>query len=300
MIKPYVLQNNAESLTKLFPPRKSETSKADYGKAIIVGGSKNYVGAPTFSASALSETLTSIGKASMLVGAGTSSIVVPDFLVEAIYPTLHFSAVFGMPSENGVMTFDENEFSKLVKGKCAVAIGMGMGYADAKPFLSFLLENTDVNFVVDADALRGIDGIDFKGRAVLTPHIGEFSRITGRSIHEIKENPVEYAMEVARKHNSVVVLKDNVSYITDGAVAYENRTGDPSLAKGGSGDVLAGIICGLLAMGVKPIDAGRCGSYLLGRAAELSTVNEYSSLPTDVIDFIAPAVGELCKTARKN
>lgn len=299
MNKPTVLQNDAESLAGLFAPRKPDTSKADYGKALIVGGSSNYVGAPTFSLSSLAETLTALGKASMLVGAGTSSLVVPDFLVEAIYPTLQFSAVVGMPSENGVMKFSENEFSKFVKGKCAVAIGMGMGNTDVKPFLNFLLENTDANFVVDADALRWVDGIDFGGRAVFTPHVGEFSRITGRSVQAIKENPIEYAMEVARERNSVVVLKDNVSYITDGTVVYENRTGNPSLAKGGSGDVLAGIICGLLAIGFSPLDAGRCGSYLLGRAAELNTVNEYSSLPTDVINFIAPAVGELCKSNKE-
>lgn len=294
MNKPTILQNDEKSIAPLFVPRKSDVSKADFGKAIIVGGSKNYVGAPTFSLSSLAEILTSLGKVSMLVGAGTSSIVVPDFLVDAVYPSLRYSAVYGMKSNAGVMTFDEENFAKIVKGKSAVAIGMGMGDCDIKPFINYLLDKTDINFVVDADGLKSVDGIDFQGRAVLTPHVGEFSRMTGRSIEEIKQNPSALALDDSLKRNCVVVLKDCVSHITDGKVVYENRTGNPALAKGGSGDVLSGIICGLLSVGFSPLDAGRCGSFILGHAAEISNVNEYSSLPTDIVEEIPNVVGALC------
>lgn len=294
MNKPAILQNDEKSIAPLFIPRKPDVSKADFGKAVIVGGSKNYVGAPTFSLSALAEILTISGKVSMLVGAGTSSIVVPDFLVDAVYPSLRYSAVFGMKSNAGVMTFDEENFAKIVKGKSAVAIGMGMGDCDIKPFLNYLLDKTDVNFVVDADGLKSVDGIDFRSRAVLTSHVGEFSRMSGYSVEEIKENPSALAREESKKRNCVIVLKDSVSHITDGKVVYQNRTGNPALAKGGSGDVLSGIICGLLAIGFSPLDAGRCGSFILGRAAEISKVNEYSSLPTDVVAEIPNVVGALC------
>lgn len=289
-----IMQNNAESVAKLFGKRKADTSKADYGNALIVGGSKNYVGAPTFSYEASAEILTAMGKSSMLVGAGTSALVVPDFLVDAVYPTLRYSAVYSMPSESGGMKFDKAEFSKLVKRKSAVAIGMGMGDGDALSFIRYLLDETKVNFVVDADGLREINGVYFGNRAVLTPHIGEFSRLTGISIAEIKNNPATLALEYAKKVGAVVVLKDSVTYVSDGEVVYENKTGNASLSKGGSGDVLSGIICGLLAQGFSLLDAGRAGSYILGRAAELNSVNEYSSLPTDVVTKIADTVGELC------
>lgn len=289
-----IMQNSAESVARLFGKRKADTSKADYGSALIVGGSKNYVGAPTFSFHASAEILTATGESSMLVGAGTSALVVPDFLLDAVYPTLRYSAVYSMPSENGGMKFDRAEFSKLIKNKSAVAIGMGMGDGDALSFIRYLLDETNVNFVVDADGLRSVDGINFERRAVLTPHVGEFSRLTGISITEIKDKPATLALEYAKKVGAVVVLKDSVTYITDGEVVYENKTGNASLAKGGSGDVLSGIICGLLAEDFSPLDAGRAGSYILGRAAELNMVNEYSSLPTDVAGKIADAVGELC------
>lgn len=286
--------NDKNSVAPLFKKRNDNTSKADYGKAVIVGGSSHYVGAPVFSSLSSGETLTAIGKAGMLVGAGTSTIILPDFLVQSVYPTLRYSSVYGMPANNGVMVYDEGIFSNLVKGKCAVALGMGVGEADMKPFIEYVLSKTGANFVVDADGLKSISGINFEGRAVITPHVGEFSRLTEYSISEIKQNAIRFAKEEALKRNCVVVLKDSVSYITDGITVYKNTNGGPSLAKGGSGDVLSGIICGLLAQGFSPLNAGRCGCYLLGRASELNPVNEYSSLPADIVGYIAEAVGELC------
>ncbi len=284
------LQNNADGMARLLPSRNPLFNKGDFGNAMIFGGSKFYVGAPKFSARSASVLIEKLGRVAMLSGAGRSALCVPDFLANELYSVVNYSAIIPIKSRDGFMIFDDGELDKINFKNSAVALGMGFGSTDAKPLINYLLKNTNCNFCIDADALKFASDFNFENRAILTPHIGEFSRLTGISVDEIKSNAPSLAKEFAKKTNSVVILKDAVSYISDGEIVFENTTGNVKLAKGGSGDVLAGLVCGFMASGISTLDSARLASFVLGKCAELSTVNDYSHLPSDTIDLIPQAI----------
>lgn len=232
-------------------------------------------------------------KASMLCGCGTSALAVPDFLADALYSIVKFSAIYPLKSDGKVIAYDCNQIEELSRHATAFAIGMGAGDGDTDKIVRHILDKTDCKMVVDADALVKTRDFRFSHRAILTPHIGEMSRLTQIDKNIILENPAEICREYAKQHECVVVLKSAVSYISNGEKVFINKTGNDKLAKGGSGDVLAGIIAGLLARGVEPLDAAVCGAYILGRCAELSPVNAFSHLPSDIILQIPSVIDEI-------
>jgi hydroxyethylthiazole kinase-like uncharacterized protein yjeF len=273
-----------EDITPLFSPLPAQTHKGDLGRLVIVGGSANYVGAPL---------LAEAGASAMRVGAGTNVLAVPSFLLQSLYARVTTSSLFALSDDGKSIIFKSEEFEELKNKTTAFAVGMGMGDGEASQIARFLLDETDCKIVLDADGLKACLKIgDFKNRAVLTPHIGEFSRITGMSVEEIEKNQAALAAKFAKEKNCVLVLKSHNSIVTDGQSIYKNVTGNPRLAKGGSGDVLAGIIGGLLARGVSLLDAACGGCYILGRCAEISQINEYAHLATDTVSLIPKVLEE--------
>ena len=283
------------SIKSLFPKRDIISNKGTFGQSVIIGGSKNYIGAPEFSNMASNKVLISLGKASMRSGCGTSVLAIPDTLSADLYGLTQFSSLFSLTSKDGQIVYREQEIDSLMLRATAFAIGMGMGNGDAENIVKHILEKGSQNIVIDADGLYATKGIkNFMGRCILTPHIKEMERISGVDIEIIKKDPDGVCKNYAKKVNAIVVLKGSpISYISDGDNVYKNVTGNVRLAKGGSGDVLSGIICGLLAWGMNILDAAKAGCYILGRAAEISDINEYSSLPTDIIDLIPKVLDEV-------
>ena len=283
------------SIKNLFPKRDIKSNKGTFGQSVIIGGSKNYIGAPEFSNMASNKVLVSLGKASMRSGCGTSVLAIPDTLSADLYGLTQFSSLFSLTSKDGQIVYKEEEIDSLMVRATAFAIGMGMGNGDAESIVKHILDKGSQNIVIDADGLYATKGIkNYMGRCILTPHIKEMERISGVDIETIKKDPAEVCRNYAKKVNAIVVLKGSpVSYISDGEKVYKNCTGNVRLAKGGSGDVLSGIICGLLAWGMNILDAAKAGCYILGRAAEISDINEYSSLPTDIIDLIPKVLDEV-------
>ena len=283
------------SIKSLFPKRDIMSNKGTFGQSVIIGGSKNYIGAPEFSNMASNKVLVSLGKASMRSGCGTSVLAIPDTLSADLYGLTQFSSLFSLTSKDGQIVYKEEEIDSLMVRATAFAIGMGMGNGDAESIVKHILDKGSQNIVIDADGLYATKGIkNFMGRCILTPHIKEMERISGVDIETIKKDPAKVAQNYAKKVNAIVVLKGSpVSYISDGEKVYRNVTGNVRLAKGGSGDVLSGIICGLLAWGMNILDASKAGCYILGRSAEISDINEYSSLPTDIIDLIPKVLDEV-------
>ena len=283
------------SIKNLFPKRDIISNKGTFGQSVIIGGSKNYIGAPEFSNLASNKVLISLGKASMRSGCGTSVLAIPDTLSADLYGLIQFSSLFSLTSKDGQIVYKEEEIDSLIVRATAFAIGMGMGNGDAESIVKHILDKGSQNIVIDADGLYATKGIkNFMGRCILTPHIKEMERISGVDIETIKKDPTEVCKNYAKKVNAIVVLKGSpISYISDGDNVYKNVTGNVRLAKGGSGDVLSGIICGLLAWGMNILDAAKAGCYILGRAAEISDINEYSSLPTDIIDLIPKVLDEV-------
>lgn len=289
-----VLKNDLSSLQFGLPVRTEEGNKGDFGRCVVLGGSANYVGAPQFAAESAAEVIALLGEAAMRSGAGTTVLAVPDFLASALYPVVHYSAIFPLPSSGGGIAFDRETALRLSHRATSFAVGMGMADGDAGSWVRFLLDETDCRIVLDADGLKCESGTGgFKGRAVLTPHTGEFAAMTGLGAEEIKAHSARLCREYAAEHDCVLVLKGHESVISDGREVWINSTGNSRLSKGGSGDVLSGIIGGLLAWNVPPLLAARTGAYVLGRSAEFSRVNALAHLPDDIMHCIPLAFDEL-------
>ncbi|MDD4839967.1 MAG: NAD(P)H-hydrate dehydratase [Clostridia bacterium] len=275
-----------EDIVPLFSPLSNDIHKGNLGQLIIIGGSKNYVGAPL---------LAEMGASAMRVGCGLNILAVPKFLLQALRERVLTSSLFSLSDNDESVVFDSDEMFELSKKATAFALGMGFGNGEADKIANYILTNTSANLVVDADGLSTVckNIPDLKNRTVLTPHIGEFAKIVGLTVEEVLKNSVALATEFAKKRKCVLVLKSHRSIITDGSCVWLNTTGNAKLAKGGSGDVLAGIIGGLLARGISPLESAKAGCYILGRCAEISDVNEYSHLASDTVAMIPIVLDEL-------
>ncbi len=256
---------------RLLPKRPPDGHKGTFGTALIAAGSIRYWGAPALSA-----------RGAFRSGAGLVTLAVPQRLrpalagqfPEATYPAVTDTDLLGVSTANLLLSS--------LKSYGAILIGPGLG--EAGTFLGAMLdglrepaEGQAPPLVVDADGLNLLAGMDdwpsrLPPNAVLTPHPGEMSRLVGRSLNAIRdEDRIELAREKAAEWGHVVVLKGAYTVIA----APDGRTtllpfANPLLAVGGSGDVLAGIIVGLLAQGLEPYEAAVLGGYLHGAAGELA------------------------------
>jgi NAD(P)H-hydrate epimerase len=189
---------------------------------------------------------------------------------------------------------------RAVLDKQAVAYGMGMG-VNKRTFdgARYLLNNYTGKLLLDADALNSIAQFgdiptlfkDKRCQVVVTPHVKEFSRLTNLSIDEILNGSVSTAKRFAFEKDVTVLLKGASTIITDGIKTVLTDTGCSAQAKGGSGDVLAGLIGGLCATGLSTFDGGVVGAYIAGLAAQIASekYSGYSALPTDYIQEIGVA-----------
>ena len=250
-----------------------------------MGGSSNYVGAILLSA-----------EAAMCSGAGTSMIASTKQVTDALRERVTFSGLYPLSGEDCIV-FDKEQFDEISKGASSFAVGMGMAKGDADKIVGYLYSQTKSNFVVDADGLKslGLNAEKYDFRAVFTPHPKEFSYLCGLPLEEILSAPVETAKEYAKAHEVILLLKGSETVVTDGERVLVNTAGAPKMAKGGSGDVLSGVIAAQLARGIEPLYAAAAGAYLCGMSAEMSDMNEYSYLPSETIRGLVKAIDELIK-----
>ena len=172
----------------------------------------------------------------------------------------------------------------------AVLIGPGIGRTNGvDQVLQTVLKKFQGPVVVDADGIRLLsahkDLVRGRcGRTILTPHFGEFKHLYG----DVEFDRRSAAESLARDLNAVVLLKGNRTIITDGHISYENPTGNPGMAVGGSGDVLSGIITALLGFGLPVLEAAACGAWLHGAAGDLCAeqIGQYGMLPSDMIRIL--------------
>ena len=275
-------------IKEYFPKRKENTHKGSYGKCAIIGGSKEYFGAPLLSLSALT---------SYRVGVGYSYLIVPKSLY-SIYAGLNPECVLNFLNDDGNnFILDTLALDKLFTLD-AIAFGTGVGVTQGvHQTLKYIIQNYSGKLLIDADGLNalakfGTDVLyDKKCQIVLTPHIKEFSRLSGLTVQEILQNPICVARDFAKKYGVTIVLKNAVSVITNGEETYINSTGTPALAKAGSGDLLTGLTVGLLATN-DCISSAKIGAYLFGRAGELTAkeLGEYSVTATEVSKNIGKIV----------
>lgn len=271
----------------LLPRRARESSKHDYGRLLIAGGSVGYTGAPTLAS-----------RAAVRAGAGLVHLAVPRdiYLVAA----LKNDEAMPMPvagDENGLMSAAAIPALLSTASRCDVlALGPGMGRSDdIVDVVRTLAEETQAQLVLDADALWALSRLEpdflrkLRRPAVLTPHEGEFTRHLGQSLSPSR---LESARRFAAEARCILVLKgaNTVVAFPDG-ITYVNHSGNPGLARGGSGDALTGITGALLCQ-FGPETAVPLAVYLHGLAGDIAaeTKGEYGMTITDVIDALPEAM----------
>lgn len=268
------------------PRRDRNSNKGSFGKVLVIGGSEKYPGSVVLSA-----------KAAYRVGAGLVTIVsskalLPIYVKELPEAThLELSRIF-------------EEISKYD----AVLFGPGFGTGDEQlEFTTKLISDSnitpprcDINFVIDADGLNNLVRIkewwkNLGNEVVLTPHPGEMARLTGLSIQEIQSKRSYIAQKFAKKWNKIVVLKGAGTVIASPNQTAVSEFENPALATAGTGDVLSGIIAGLLAQGLGSFDAAETGVYVHGLAGEIwSKENGNAGLiASDIINLLPKAISKL-------
>ncbi|WP_145262890.1 NAD(P)H-hydrate dehydratase [Planctomycetes bacterium Pan216] len=270
--------------------RDPQGHKGTYGRVLIVAGSRGMSGAGALS-----------GQGALRSGAGLVTVACPDVVAPIVAGVDPCYLTLWLPSDRqGRVT--AQAYDKLRGRKDdVIAVGPGMGASPAlRRLVLSLLAHASAPLVIDADGLNVLAGHiePLAGRAaatILTPHPGEFSRLTGRSIAAIQADREEMAARFAKEHGVVLVLKGPGTVITDGTSLAVNDTGNPGMGTGGSGDVLTGIIAALLGQGFEPFDAARLGVYLHGRAGDLAAedIGMISMTPVDLLAWLPQAFLEL-------
>lgn len=276
--------------TGLLPERKPDAHKGDMGHVLAIGGSVGLTGAAA---------LCSLG--ALRAGAGLVTLAIPESLHEAMaikltevmtkpFPETKARS-FGLPALPGLATS--------IEARDAVAIGPGLSQdTGTKQLVRQLLPRVVKPCVVDADALNAVaeEVVVLKrclGPMILTPHPGEMGRLIALSAQQVQQDRERIAKEFAAKFSKIVVLKGHRTVVAnvDGEL-YSNDTGNPGMASGGFGDVLAGMIAGLLAQHVAPFDAARLGVYLHGLAGDLAAKirGSVGLLASDLLDTIPLAI----------
>jgi NAD(P)H-hydrate epimerase len=284
------------------PVRPSHGHKGTFGHVLVLGGSRNFVGAPVFTA-----------KAALYSGAGLVTLALP----EGIYPMAAAqnpeSLYIPLPEENGFLGTEamDKVTSQLDSFDC-IAVGPGMGrFPGGEEWLKSFFESlTSQSIVVDADALyllrNHLDVVhQYEGNVVFTPHPGEMARLINKSVQEVEENRLEIASTFAKNYHVFLLLKGHRSIIaTPEGEIYINPYGHDALGKGGSGDVLTGLIASFMAQGAAPANALIAASYLHARSGEekAKTLSHYGVAPLDIIagvkELLAGKYGRNHSTSR--
>lgn len=274
------MEFNHEAVLSLLPDRNPYAHKGDFGKILLLCGSRGYTGAAAMAA-----------MGALRSGTGLVYLGVPEsiYAIEAV--KLTEPVVFPLPDEEGKLSLlAVNEILELLPKMDAVLIGCGLGQSGGTlSVVKTVLENAKCPVVLDADGinvLRAHKDI-LRGRSfptILTPHDGEFTRFGGT----IGQDRMASAAYFAREWNCILLLKGHRTCITDGNTGYINQTGNPGMAVGGSGDVLAGILVSLLGQGLAPLEAAACAAWLHGAAGDLCAkeLGQYGMLPTDLLNAL--------------
>ena len=257
-----------EDAAELFPPRKHFSHKGDYGTIALMGGSLRYSGAIRLAAMA---------GAGMRAGAGIVRLCAPRSLCEKMVPEILEATLFPLEERDGEILFREENFREALRGTKAAAFGMGAGNTEeTRKAVRFLLAEYEGTLILDADGLNALaagecTGLkEAKGRVILTPHPGEFSRLSGKPMEKIRKNPIPLAEEFARKYGVTLLLKGPATIITDGSRTFITDRGTPGMATGGSGDVLSGILAAMAAVQEDGTKAAAGAAWINGRAGEIA------------------------------
>ena len=270
------------------PARWPDSHKGDYGRALLVGGSRGMSGA-----------IAMAGLATLRGGAGLVTLAVPRSIQDVVASFSPCYMTHGLADADGQFApAAAGEVIGFGKDATAFALGPGLGRGPTlTEFVRRLYREVGQPMVVDADALFALaeqpESLENRGGPrMLTPHPGEFARLTG-GLPEASQRATA-AAALARRDpagNTIVVLKGHQTVVTDGRRYSINHTGNPGMATGGSGDVLTGIITALLCQGLSPFDAARLGVHVHGLAGDLAAVElgQAPLIASDLIEYLPRA-----------
>jgi NAD(P)H-hydrate epimerase len=282
-----------QELSAMLKPRNRDAHKGRFGHALLIGGARGYTGAVSMSAKALVRS-----------GAGLLSVVVPESMVPVVATCVPEAMVHGCEendrggiSAQGLQRWLERlpEFDTVVAGS-----GM-MNTQDTADAIELILNARKGSLVLDADGINVCEHrtqllAESNAEIVVTPHPGEMARLRGCTARDIQEDRIGSAGETADRLGVTVVLKGAGSIVAqEGRQPAVNMTGNPGMATGGSGDVLSGILGGLLAQGMNTYDAASMAVYVHGRAGELAAwrLSQLSMIPGDMTELLPHAFREL-------
>ncbi len=280
----------ADLVSSLLPTPKPDGHKGDFGKVFVLAGSPGLTGAAAMS-----------GLAAARSGAGLVTVGVPASLNHILEAKLTEVMTVPLPEDRKKSVLAVRgigEIRKLIAERDAVAIGPGIGrHHETIELIQRLIPSIDVPAVIDADGLFALSKdnaplLAHHGPLVLTPHPGEFARLTGETPDANQINNYDLAVKYARAFKAVIVLKGSPTIVAspDGDI-FLNPTGNWGMATGGSGDVLTGIILALLGQRLDPMGAAVCAVYVHGLAGDLATeeIHPRSMIAGDLIEYLSDA-----------
>ena len=285
----YNIENS--DIKEIFKIRNPESNKGDFGYIGILGGCENYSGAIK---------LANMSATALRAGCGVVRLIIPKNIENFVAPYLLEQTMFTLDTdEKGNMIFDENKIKETLSKLKALAIGMGWGSGnDNEKILKYIIENYNIPLIIDADGINCLSKMDlnilkkYKGKIIITPHLKEFERISKVKIDEVKVNPIKYAKQFAKEYNVIVLLKGHTTIVTNGEDTYLVEKGCPGMATAGSGDVLSGILVGILGYNKPNILTVSAGAYLAGTAGEIAQekYTDISMKASDTIECIPEAI----------
>jgi NAD(P)H-hydrate epimerase len=276
------------------PERAADSHKGTYGRVLIVGGSRGMSGAVCLA-----------GLGALRGGAGLVYVAVPEAILPIVSGVEPSYLTIPLPEdgEGRLSAAALDALQQVAPNQSAIAIGPGWGQSGELTELARrLYAEVALPMVVDADALNAlakekellavrVEVDEQPAPRILTPHPGEFSRLCGVSTPEIQQDRERLAAEFAKEYRVVLVLKGHRTLVTDGERLYENSTGNPGMATGGSGDVLTGLIAALAGQGMAAFDAAELGVYLHGLAGDLAAeeLSQPGLIASDLPRFLGAA-----------
>lgn len=277
--------------------RAADSHKGDYGRVLIVGGSRGMAGAPALA-----------GMAALRSGAGLVTLAVPRSVqatVAGFEPSL-MTRGLGSDAQDGLSINELDAVLEIAQGMSVVAIGPGLGLsaeAQTAELVRKLYAEISVPMIVDADGLNALAQAPEclaspGGERVLTPHPGEFQRLTSESGTGEAVERADRAAALAKRDpqgQTIVVLKGTATIVTDGNQYLVNTTGNPGMATGGAGDCLTGVIAALVGQGLSVLDAARLGVHVHGLAGDLAAAEqgEVSLIASDLVKFLSASFRSL-------
>lgn len=269
-----------DEVLSILPDRDPVSHKGDYGRILLLCGSVGYTGAASLAA---------LG--ALRAGAGLVYLGVPASIYQIEATKLLEPIVMPLEDRDGhLYSGSIHQIVSLLSRMDAVLIGPGIGdFDDTRDVVEFVLKNFNGPVILDADGINVLK--DHKdvlrervAPAILTPHEGEFRRLGGIP----EKGRAAAAVDLARELGTIVVLKGHETMITDGSDGYINTTGNPGMAVGGSGDVLAGIVTALVGQGIAPLEAAASAAWLHGAAGDICAreIGQYGMLPSDLLQTL--------------